>query len=185
LIEQKGLIYLLQACRRLLDSGLKVRCDIIGGFEAGSINYYIKLKRLHQVLGLENTVHFAGSLPFEEVLAYYQKADVFVLPCVIAQDGSRDIIPNAVLEAMAMQLPVVSTSITGLPEMIDDGRSGFLVPPHDVEALVASINALAQSTTRRSEFGSAARRRVELRFYSDINVAQYQLLFSGPGNPAG
>jgi len=183
LIEQKGLTYLLQACRRLLDSGLKLRLDIVGGFEDIFVNYYIELKRLHQALELESTVHFAGSLPFEAVLAYYQEADIFVLPCVIAQDGSRDIIPNAVLESMAMQLPVISTTVTGLPEMVDDGLSGFLVAPHDVEALVSAIRTLAQSASLRSRFGLAGRKKVERQFDSDINVSRYRELFGNSGKP--
>ena len=73
LIEQKGLTYLLRACRQLLDSGLKLRVDIVGGFEDVFMNYYIELKRLHQLLGLENTVHFAGYLPFEEALVLLSK----------------------------------------------------------------------------------------------------------------
>ena len=100
-----------------------------------------------------------------------------LLPCVIARDGSRDIIPNSVLEAMAMRLPVVSTTVTGLPEMVDDGHSGFLVPPHNVEALVSAIERLARSASLRSEFGLAGRSRAEQLFDSDINVARFRELF--------
>ncbi len=177
LIDQKGLTFLLQACRRLVDAGLCIHCDIVGGYEDIFMNYYIELVRLRQALRLEEIVHLAGSMPFEEVLDYYRKADIFVLPCVIAKDGSRDIIPNSVLEAMAMRLPVVSTNVTGLPELVVDGVSGFLVPPHDVNALVDAIATLSQSARLRNEFGCAGRNRVETLFDSDTNVTQYQSLF--------
>ncbi len=179
LIEQKGLTYLLQACKILLDSGLNIRCDIVGGVEDIYINHYITLRRLHRALRLENKVNFVGAVSFDEVLTYQQGADIFVLPCVIAGDGSRDIIPNSVLEAMAMKLPVVSTTVTGLPEMVEQEKTGFLVPPGDADALAGAIRKLVDSPQLRHDFGIAGRQRVEQLFDSDKNALAYQRLFCG------
>ena len=165
-------------------AGLNVRCDIVGGFEDIFMNYYIELKSLHRALKLESAVHFVGSVPFDDVMDYYRKADIFVLPCTLAKDGSRDIIPNSVLEAMAMHLPVVSTLVTGLPEMVDHGQTGFLVPPGDVDALVLAIQKLALSPELRAAFGATGRKKVEHRFDSAKNVAGYQRLFHGLQSPA-
>src|SRR6185295_15360581 len=131
LIEQKGLSYLLQACARLREGGHSFECEIVGGTEDIYMNYYLELKKLHRNLALENQVRFVGSLPFKAVLKKYSQADIFILPCVIAEDGSRDITPNALIEAMAMKLAVISTTVTGVPEIVEDGVSGILVPPHD------------------------------------------------------
>jgi glycosyltransferase involved in cell wall biosynthesis len=182
LIDQKGIEELLRACRKLSDAGVDLRCDIVGGFEDIFMRYYVGLKRLHRDLELQSLVHFAGSRPFENVLDFYRRADLFVLPCVIAPDGSRDIIPNSVLEAMAMALPVVSTTVTGLPEMVDDGRTGFLVPPHDVDALATAIGKLARSHRMREDFGRAGRAKVEASFDIDANAAKYRALFASDPN---
>jgi len=177
LIDQKGLSYLLQACRQLLDAGLAIHCEIVGDFEDVFMNCYVELRKLHQSLGLNDSVRFAGPLPLQRVLDCYRDADIFVLPCVIAEDGSRDIIPNSVLEAMAMGLPVVATTVTGLPEMVEDGRTGFLVQPHDAAALASAMRRLADAPRLRSEFGRAGRLKVERQFDSERNVTGYRSAF--------
>jgi glycosyltransferase involved in cell wall biosynthesis len=158
----------------------------VGGFEDVFMNCYVELRKLHQRLDLDGSVRFAGPLPFQQVLDFYRDADVFVLPCVIAEDGSRDIIPNSVLEAMAMGLPVVATTVTGLPEMVEDGRTGFLVQPHDAAALASAMRRLADAPRLRSEFGRAGRLKVEQRFDSERNVAGYRSAFGSlETRPAG
>lgn len=179
LVEQKGMDVLLHACRLLRDQGVNFRCDIVGGAEEEGMNVYIRLRRLHRELGLESQVHFVGPVAFDRVLPYLREADIFVLPCVIAGDGSRDVIPNSVLEAMAMKLPVVSTSITGLPELVDQGRTGLLVPPGDADALASAIQTLISSPAQRRAFGEAGRLKVEQMFDSRKNVQAYRQLFTG------
>ena len=116
LIEQKGLTYLLKACSLLKEMDLAFQCRIIGCAEDIFMNYYVTLKKLHRNLFLEDCVEFSGTLPFHEIIEAYEHSDIFVLPCIIAKDGSRDIIPNSLLEATAMQLPVISTKVTGVPD---------------------------------------------------------------------
>jgi glycosyltransferase involved in cell wall biosynthesis len=179
LIEQKGLIYLLQACAILRDQGYDFDCEIVGGTEDIFMNYYLDVKRLHRQLGLERQVRFTGSLPFSAVLEKYACADIFVLPCVIATDGSRDITPNALIEAMAMKLPVIATTVTGVPEIVEHGVSGILVPPKDVSALSEALMNLMRDAHLRKRLGTHARQRVEEKFDIQRNVVQYIKLFSG------
>ena len=135
---------------------------------------------------MERCVRFLGARPLAEVLEHLRQADVFVLPCVIAADGSRDIIPNALIEAMAMRLPVVSTTVTGVPEIVENGVSGLLVPPADPEALADVLGRLIRDPELRGRLGEHARLRVEERFDIDLNIARYAELFGawpkGPRN---
>lgn len=179
LIEPKGLVYLLEACGLLRERGLPVRCEIIGGPEEPLYtNYLIALRKMHRRLKLEECVVFRGAQPFAKVLKAHRAADLFVLPCVEAQDGHRDITPNALIEAMAMKLPVVSTTITAIPEIVQDGVSGLLVPPGDSKALADAMERLIGDPCLRRELGENARRRVEERFDIHKNVGRYLELFS-------
>ncbi|MGD2148424.1 MAG: glycosyltransferase, partial [Anaerolineae bacterium] len=179
LAEEKGLQYLLKACRILNDGGLSFECQIIGGPEEPLYaDYIVRLKKLHRELGLEDGVAFLGPQPFEQVLTEYSRADIFVLPCVIAKSGGRDIIPNVLIEAMAMRLPVVSTLVSGIPEIVEDGVSGILVPPNDEQALADAISKLAVDPGLRHTLGENARRRVEDRFDIRENIGRYIELFT-------
>ena len=178
LAEQKGLLYLLQACRILKENGQHFQCHIIGApVKPQCMNYYIDLKRQYHALQLERHVIFMGPQPFDRILQAYDQADIFVLPCVIGQDGSRDIIPNVLIEAMAMQLPVVSTTVTGIPEIVDDGIDGLLVPPQDGAALAAAMRRLMEDEGLRLKLGEQARHKVEERFDIRKNITQYVSLF--------
>lgn len=180
LIEQKGLVYLLKACKILKERGYSFRCEIIGGPEEPLyINYYLALKKMHRRLGLEESVFFLGAQSFDKILEGYRNAHIFVLPCVISEDGSRDISPNSLIEAMAMKLPVVSTNVTGIPEILEDGVSGILVPPNDESALAGAIVKLIENDNLRKELGKNARKRVEERFDIAKNIVKYVALFEG------
>ena len=183
LTEPKGLIDLLHACARLRAAGLPFSCEIVGGRVATEINYYLRLKKLHRTLDLAAHVRFAGAQPFDRVQARYGEADVFVLPAVVAGDGRREITPNALIEAMAMQCAVISTPVGGIAEIVDDGVSGLLVPPGDAAALAAAITRLAGDPAWRAALGRNARRRVEERFDIDRNIAGYVALFGARAAP--
>lgn len=179
LVKPKGLEYLMMACRILWDRGYPVRCEVIGSRVASDMNYYISLQRLRRALNLEKEVRFLGAQPFDRVLAKYREADIFVLPSVIAEDGSGDVTPNAVIEAMAMKLPVVSTKSRGIPELIEDGVSGLLVPPRDEEALAQALIRLIEDKELRDKLGNNARKRVEERFDINKNIGKFVALFQG------
>jgi len=181
LIEPKGLVYLFEACDRLRRQGHRFVCEIIGGPELPLyVNDYLDIRAAHARLRLEGCVDLLGALPYAEVHARYEQADVFALPCVKGRDGSNDITPNAILEAMASGLPVVATDITAMSELVADGESGFLVPPRDVDALTARLAELIESPYLRARMGSYGRRRAEERFDIAVNVRSYVELFRSP-----
>ncbi len=178
LAEEKGLIYLLKACKILKDRGYLFRCEIIGGTqEPLYTNYYIELKKLHKELGLKEYVFFSGAQPFNKVLEKYKSTDILILPCVISKDGSNDITPNALIEAMAMKLPVISTNITGIPEIMENGVCGILVPPNDENAISEAVINLIKDCDLGKELGGNARKKVEERFDINKNIVQYVELF--------
>ena len=102
---------------------------------------------------------------------------MFVLPAVIASDGRHDVTPNVLIEAMAMQLPVISTLSGGIAEIVEDGVSGLLVPPQDPAALAAALIRLIEDPSLCEQLGRHARARVEERFDITKNIAQYVALF--------
>lgn len=178
LIEAKGLVYLLAACQALRERSYRFRCEIVGAPELPLyVNDYLQIKSQYNRLDLGGCVEFLGMQPFSRVLDCYRRADIFVLPCVVARDGSNDITPNALLEAMAMRLPVVSTGITAIPEIIEDGISGILVPPNDAEALRDQIARLIDDPGLRRTLGENARKRIEERFDIRKNIGSYVELF--------
>ena len=181
LVEQKGFRYLLRACRILKDSGCNFTCEIVGGpYDPEETVTWLELRRLHTDLRLESCVRFCGAQPFSAVLAAYRRCDIFVLPCVRARDGAHDITPNALIEAMAMALPVVATTTGAIPEIVDHGLDGLLVTPNDEGALAEALRGLLHDPARRHTFGQAARRKVEQRFDIVRNVERRVALFQGP-----
>jgi glycosyltransferase involved in cell wall biosynthesis len=122
-------------------------------------------------------------MPFSSVLSAYRSADSVVLPSVRARDGSHDVTPNTLIEAMAMRLPVVSTTIGAIPEIVDHEIDGLLVPPNDARALAAALERLLREPALRRRLGEAARRKVEARFDMDRNVGERARLFAPDRRP--
>jgi glycosyltransferase involved in cell wall biosynthesis len=102
---------------------------------------------------------------------------VFVLPCVVTPHGGRDVTPNALLEAMAMRRAVVATPVGAIPELVDDGVNGILVPPGDAAALADALERLLADPPLRQRLGDAARGKVEERFDIRRNIGRYAELF--------
>jgi glycosyltransferase involved in cell wall biosynthesis len=182
LVEPKGFRHLLRACDRLRTSGVAFHLDIIGGAESFDSATWVLLRKLHTELKLEGYVKFWGSQPFAVVKSAMQNADLFVLPCVAARDGSHDITPNSLLEAMAMSLPVISTRSGAIPEIVEDGVSGLLVPPGDEAALANAMSTLISDVTLRSRLGEAARATIVERFDIVRNAATHARLFGASGS---
>jgi glycosyltransferase involved in cell wall biosynthesis len=173
LIEEKGLLFLLLACDELRRRGIAFECEIVGGSERPTYTAYeMELRMLHRQLGLESMVSFSGSQPLPEVLMKYQKADVVVLPCVRAANGGRDITPNTLIEALAYGVPTVSTESGAIPEIIDDGVDGLLVPPANPAALADAIQRLAEDPVLRERLSRNARKKVEDRFDLTRNIVK-------------
>jgi glycosyltransferase involved in cell wall biosynthesis len=190
LIEQKGLTYLLDACALLRDRNFAFVCEIIGSPEEPLYtSYWKELQAQHHRLLLGETVIFTGAKSFAEVMDAYREANIFVLPCVVAKDGRRDVTPNAIIEAMAMKLPVISTPVAGVAEIIENGISGLLVEPENAPAVADEIERVGLDHALATKLGESARARIEERFDADRNVSKRLRLFgveqeSAPPQPS-
>ncbi|NJR71341.1 MAG: colanic acid biosynthesis glycosyltransferase WcaL, partial [Synechococcales cyanobacterium CRU_2_2] len=171
--EKKGFPYLLQACQRLKQAGYGFRCMIIGYGEMQT-----QLLELIASLDLEDVVTLPGKKTQDELVELYNQASLFVLPCLVTDDGDRDGIPNVLLEAMAMELPIVSTDISGIAELVEDQRHGFLVPEKDSVALAAALAKLLGEPQRRREMGRQGRQKVLQQFNLERNVGEIVNLFA-------
>jgi glycosyltransferase involved in cell wall biosynthesis len=156
---------LLQALQKIKQQGLSFRAFIIGGGPLQS-----ELEKLQTDLGLSNCVVLLSQMSQTELLAYYCQAEVFALACEVQNDGDRDGIPNVLVEAMAMGIPVVSTSISGIPELVDNGVNGLLMAEKDPSGLAEAIATLLRQPELAQRLGRAGRAKVEREFDSKRNV---------------
>lgn len=168
----KGYPDLIRACALLRQKLHDFECVIVG---EGPMRD--ELERLISELGLSGTVWLAGSVTQEGLIGYYHEAWIFVLPCVIADDGRRDGLPNVLMEAMATGLPVITTKSTAQEELIEDGMHGLLVPPHAPEELAAAVCTLCSDDRLRESLGIGGRRRVERDFDNRTTIEPLLKLF--------
>lgn len=147
-IEKKGFADLIDACAELDRQGFAFRCQIIGGGPLES-----QLNDQIQTLGLSANVELLGAMPLVAVRQKLQDAYLFALPCVAESDGGMDNLPTVILEAMDAGLPVVSTSLAAVPEMVTNGKTGFLVPQNDAKALALALTNLLSSPTLAEAMG--------------------------------
>lgn len=175
LVEQKGYEDLIRACALLRDEGCDLECEIVG---EGPLRE--RLQSLVVEMRLEAIVRLPGRVVGDALRAHYERADVFALLCVQASDGDRDGIPNTLVEAMAMELPVVSTRYSGVPELVEDGVTGLLVEPGDVPAAAAALRTLLESPARRESMGRAGRARVMGDFTPEATTTRLGRVFAEP-----
>ena len=173
LVEKKGFDYLIKACAVLKERGRRFKCQIVGGGDS----YTETLVRLIKDLGLEDTVNLHGAVTQEELRKIYQQATLFALPCLVVDNGDRDGIPNVLVEAMAMRVPVVSTDISGIPELIDNDVNGLLVPEKNALAMADAIERLLINPELRQQLGDAGRDRVCKDFDSQVTTLDLKDLF--------
>jgi glycosyltransferase involved in cell wall biosynthesis len=151
--EEKGQDLLVKACRILADKGLKFDCYIVGGGERREY-----LCELIRQLDLGSLVHLPGAVPQEGIRDYFERADVFVLP------SRRENLPNVLVESLAMEVPVVASHIAGIPELVEEGITGFLVPPNDIQRLAEAVSRLLEDEDLRAKFARRGRELVCSRF---------------------
>lgn len=166
--ERKGFTPLIRACGLLRDQGRRFRCRIVGEGPQRP-----ELEELIRVESLEGLVELSGALPHEEVVELYRKATLFALPCIRTSEGDVDGIPNALAEAMAMEIPVVSTDLPGVRELVSDGFNGVLVPEGDPAALAAAMGRLLDRPELREALGRQGRRTVVETFDAESNVRRF------------
>ncbi len=165
LIAKKGFADLIRACRLLMERGKSFRCEIIG---EGPLED--ELREQIAQLDLQGCVELPGAKPQHEIREYLAAATAFVLPSMIDPDGGMDNLPTVIMEAMAASLPVISTAIGGIPEMVIQKETGFLVPPGDVAALAGAIECVFDEVGLARRLGERGFRRAKELFSIEKNV---------------
>jgi glycosyltransferase involved in cell wall biosynthesis len=172
-VEKKGFHFLLEACAQLRQQGYQFHCRIIGEYG----DQYQFLQKLQEQLGLQDCVSLDGSVTHEALPAIYQQSDIFVLPCQVLDNGDRDGIPNVLMEAMACGLAVVSSRISGIPELIESGEHGLLVEEQNSQALTEALQLLFATPDLIVQLGKQARTRICQEFDARQTNQQLKQLF--------
>jgi glycosyltransferase involved in cell wall biosynthesis len=159
LVPKKGVDLLVQAAATLVERRPDLVVDVIGD---GPLRPELTARA--ESLGLAGRVRFHGAATAAEVQTALETCRAFVLPCRIDADGDRDGMPTVLVEALARAVPVVSTDVVGIGELVVDGETGLLVPPDDVAALAAALEKLLDDGALATRLGRAGRRLVEQRY---------------------
>jgi colanic acid/amylovoran biosynthesis glycosyltransferase len=179
LIEKKGFGDLISACALLRSHGRAFFCSIIG---EGSLEESLRAQITAN--GLEKWVELTGPKTQAQIAMRLAHATVFVLPCTREADGGMDNLPTVIMEAMAAGLPVISTPLGGIPEMVEPGANGELVPERDPEALCAAIERFIADPEQARRFGGRAREIAREKFSIGKSAQQLQQLFENVTQPA-
>lgn len=167
LCEQKGFPYLIEACSMLRNKGHQFRCVIIGeGPDRNALTAQIN------ELGLQEYVFLDGMKPQSYIFEMFNKARTFVLPCVISKNGDRDGIPNVMIEALAMYTPVISTTVSGVPEIIIDHVTGLAVESRNSTRLAGAIIEMLNNPDKCQIYAENGRKLVEEKFDIKKNVRE-------------
>ena len=179
LTEKKGISYAIRAVAQVIASGRNLSYKVVG---EGPLR--TELQRIIDELGVSEHVQLLGWRTHEEVVRLIEAAHLLVAPSVTAADGDEEGIPNAIKEAMATGMPVISTNHGGIPELVEDGVSGYLVPQRNVEAMVDRLRSVIDHPETWSAIGQAARNRVMAEFdidkLNDDLVRLYEALIDSP-----
>jgi glycosyltransferase involved in cell wall biosynthesis len=164
LVRKKGFDVFVDACAILKQQGVSFEACIVG--ERGDHDKEIRQK-IH-AHGLTKEVRVAGPMAQPDLYREYRTSTVFCLPCRVLDNGDRDGIPNVLLEAMACGLPVISTGVSGIPEAIEDGVNGLLVPPDDPKSLADALLTIKRDRELANRLGAQAKSTVDMRFNADV-----------------
>ena len=165
LIEKKGFADLISACAALRAKSVEFCCEIVGD---GPLHDALAAQVAQ--LQLQGCVLLPGALCQAEIVDRLARATLFVLPCTKEADGGMDNLPTVIMEAMAAGLPVISTPLAGVPEMVQPGVTGELVPDREPAALARAIEALLAEPARAREMGARGRARAGEKFAIEGNV---------------
>jgi glycosyltransferase involved in cell wall biosynthesis len=173
LVEKKGFDVLVDAQARLAARGVAAETTVAGGGDGG--DFAERLRRLIDRNGVD--VSLPGTLTQAALFDEYARATVFCLPCRILDDGDRDGIPNVLVEAMAAGLPVVTTRVSGIPELVEDGVNGLLVDPDDPDALAEALLRVHRDEALRARLAAAGEATVRERFDGEVLAERLAALF--------
>jgi colanic acid/amylovoran biosynthesis glycosyltransferase len=170
-IEKKGYADLIDACALLRESGARFECVIIGG---GPLEEALRARIGER--GLEGIVRLTGLQPQTEVRRWLSQASLFALACATEADGGMDNLPTVIAEAMACALPVVSTRLAGVPEMVAEGETGLLVEEKQPQQLAGAIRTLLDDPELRRRFGQRGKAVADERFAVGVTARQLREL---------
>jgi colanic acid/amylovoran biosynthesis glycosyltransferase len=172
LVEKKGFADLVEACALLAERGRDYHCRIIGtGPCKGEL-----AARIEQ-LGLQERIELVGPLPQNEVAKQMHCAAALAMPCIVSRDGDADGLPNVIQEALALGTPVVTTDVTGIPEVVRHNQTGLQVPQHAPAELAAALDRLLINADLRERLASQARQLMESEFNIHRNTERRRAVF--------
>jgi colanic acid/amylovoran biosynthesis glycosyltransferase len=174
LFDYKGHRYLVEACARLKEHGIPFRC-----WFAGEGPDRKKLESQISRLGLRKEMRLFGFQDRQTIFNLMKEADVFALPCVATSEKKQDGIAVALIEAMAVGVPVVATSLSGVDELVEHGQTGLLVPPKDAAALAAAIYLIYSERQSATEMATAGKSKVLNEFNLHMNSGRLYRLLTG------
>jgi glycosyltransferase involved in cell wall biosynthesis len=172
LVPTKGHDVLIKACAQLVKAGQKLHVQIVGSGPDQQ-----ELQDLVNREGMSGHVTFKGALPFSEVLDGLMNSDIFCLAPRMIPGRPPDGIPNVIAEAMALRIPVVTTRVSAIPELVSDGETGRLVEVDDVDGFAKAIASLANNPEEAKRLSDAAAIRVAELFNQDKNIDELLALF--------
>lgn len=174
-IDKKGYEFLLRACKQLADGGMDFHLTLAGDGPRKS-----RLKRLAHDLGLDGRVSFPGFVSYDGISDIFRAADIFIMPSVVHASGDRDGIPTVIMESLMHRVPVIATNISGIPELIEDGITGLLIPEKDPAAIARAVMRLASDRTSALAMAERGRAKVRDLFDPERNhkkvLELYQIL---------
>ena len=177
-VRKKGFPLLLEACRLLAEQGVDFHLTL-----AGDGPERPQLLKLIREYNLTARVELPGFLPHRQIASLLQQAHLFIMPSLVAPSGDRDGIPTVILEALLHEVPVVATEVSGIPEVVIPGDTGWLTPPEDPQALARDMLAALSDPTEARRRGQAGGALVAREFDSRTNYGRLQALFEGATRP--
>ena len=179
LIEKKGFADLIKACGLLTKRGRGFTCEIIG---EGPLEGALRAQIAEE--GLESCVKLAGPQTQSQIALRLAHATIFVLPCTREEGGGMDNLPTVIMEAMAAGLPVISTPLAGVPEMVEHDVNGELVPERDPAAICAALERLISDPVRARRLGDRGREMAREKFSIESSARQLQEIFASIASSA-
>lgn len=176
-VEKKGITDAVRAMASVVDRIPDVEYHVVGDGPRRP-----EIESAVERAGIEHAVDLLGTVDDDRLVREFNEAACFLLPCVVAESGDRDGIPVVLMEAMAMETPPVSTTVSGIPELIEDGENGRLVPPGDPGAIADAVVELLQDPERRRALGAAGRETVSDRFDAETAARRLEALFERLAN---
>jgi len=172
-VEKKGLPYAIEAVSKVVNQFPDLEYHIVGSGEMED-----EIRERIDEYELSDTVELLGNVTDERLIAEFDEASCFLLPCIVAESGDRDGIPVALMESMAMETPPISTDVSGIPELIDHQQNGMVVEPKNIDELAEAVSTILSDPEKQRQFGEAGREKVKQDFNVEHEAAKLESVFT-------